>query len=530
VETSPTVPRAGDTGRAPFLPVAARLEARRSLSARKDALRRALLFASDLFVFLLAVAVATLIEGTTDPLWALTMMPVWALVAKLEGLYDSDHPRIWHRTSDEAARIFHWVTVSSAATLFLLRALPEETIRVESALALYFVALCGAFPARTVMRAVWRWLVRAERTLVIGEGPLASSVRRKLALEPHHNIDVVAQLRAISGPMGWSGNGARFGYERASSAAVNGRNGAAATSVSPMSDSDEGTDNSADDPSLPSALSVEDLTHLLEKTEIERIVLAAQELDEETLGRVVAVCRRSGCKLSVVPPMPTMLGTAVELSHIAELPLIEYATWPIPKSTLVLKRLIDLIVGGTLLVLVAPLMMVVAVAIRIDSPGPVLFRQRRAGKNGRPFTMLKFRTMCADAEDRLHEVIDVERLAEPVFKVRNDPRVTRVGRWLRRLSIDELPQLINVVRGDMSLVGPRPEETWLVERYSDAERFRLLMRPGLTGPMQVHGRGDLTFAERLAVEREYVENYTLRKDLQILLRTFSAIVRGDGAY
>ncbi|WP_274717413.1 sugar transferase [Thermoleophilum album] len=484
-------------------------------------------------VFLVAVATATLIEGTTDPLWSLATAPLWALVAKLEGLYDGDHPRIWHRTSDEVARIFHWVTVSAAATLFLLRGLPEQTIRVESALALYFAALGGAFPARTAARALWRHLVRAERTLVIGDGPLASSVRRKLALEPHHNVDVVAQVRSVIGDGElWDRNGTNGSESHVAATEMFARSdtGAPAIAEARAVAGSEKRDGADSKHVVASGLTVDDLTHLVNKYEIERIVIAAQEIDEGTLARVVATCRQSGCKLSVVPPMPTMLGTAVELSHVAELPLIEYATWPIPRSTLVLKRLIDLTVGGALLLLVAPLMAVVAVAIKLDSPGPVLFRQRRAGKNGRPFTMLKFRTMCVNAEERLQELIDVDELDEPVFKIRNDPRVTRVGRWLRRLSIDELPQLINVVRGDMSLVGPRPEETWLVDRYKESERFRLLMRPGLTGPMQVHGRGDLTFAERLAVEREYVENYTLRKDLQILLRTFSAIVRGAGAY
>ena len=138
--------------------------------------------------------------------------------------------------------------------------------------------------------------------------------------------------------------------------------------------------------------------------------------------------------------------------------------------------------------------------------------------------------MCHDAEERISEVISPDELAEPMYKLRSDPRVTRVGRFLRKTSLDELPQLVNVLRGDMSLVGPRPEEVWLVQRYGETERFRLEMRPGITGPMQVHGRGELTFQERLAVEREYVENYRFEKDVRILMRTVSTIFRGRGAY
>ena len=131
---------------------------------------------------------------------------------------------------------------------------------------------------------------------------------------------------------------------------------------------------------------------------------------------------------------------------------------------------------------------------------------------------------------RISEVVSVTELREPMFKLREDPRVTRVGRFVRRTSLDELPQLFNVLVGQMSLVGPRPEEVWLVERYDETQRFRLQMRPGLTGPMQVHGRGELNFQERMAVEREYVENYSLRKDLKILLRTVSTILGARGAY
>jgi lipopolysaccharide/colanic/teichoic acid biosynthesis glycosyltransferase len=225
-----------------------------------------------------------------------------------------------------------------------------------------------------------------------------------------------------------------------------------------------------------------------------------------------------------------MLGTAVELSHLAELPLIEFRTWDSSRSSMAIKRVVDAVGAALALTVLFPLLGVVALCVRLDSPGPALFRQRRAGRDGRPFWMLKFRTMIAGAERRITEVVAVDDLVEPVFKVRDDPRVTPVGRFLRRWSLDELPQVINVLKGDMSLVGPRPEELWLTERYGEAERFRLEMRPGMTGPMQVHGRGELTFQERLAVEREYVENYSIAKDAKILLRTASAVLYGRGAF
>jgi lipopolysaccharide/colanic/teichoic acid biosynthesis glycosyltransferase len=138
--------------------------------------------------------------------------------------------------------------------------------------------------------------------------------------------------------------------------------------------------------------------------------------------------------------------------------------------------------------------------------------------------------MVVDAPQRLREVIDIDELEQPMFKLRRDPRVTPVGRFLRRTSLDELPQLFNVLRGDMTLVGPRPEQLELVERYGPEHQFRLSVKPGLTGPMQVYGRGELTFDERLAVEREYVENLSMRRDLRIMLLTFAAVFRGKGAF
>ena len=190
----------------------------------------------------------------------------------------------------------------------------------------------------------------------------------------------------------------------------------------------------------------------------------------------------------------------------------------------------DLALGAVFLIVAALPMVLAALAIKLDSPGTVFFRQTRIGQDGRPFRILKFRTMVARAEELLPQLVDVAGLEQPAFKIKDDPRVTRVGRFLRRYSLDELPQLVNVLTGEMSLVGPRPEEAALVERYTDDQRRRLAVKPGLTGPMQVNGRGDLPFEARLALELDYIERYSLRRDVAILLRTIPAVIRGNGAY
>ena len=196
---------------------------------------------------------------------------------------------------------------------------------------------------------------------------------------------------------------------------------------------------------------------------------------------------------------------------------------------MMLKRGLDLIVGLPLALLAAPLFPLIALAIWLEDRGPVLFAQRRAGRHGAPFRLLKFRTMHVGA-DRSLEDAAARSCPSRCSSSAAIPRVTRVGRVLRRLSLDELPQIWNLLRGDMSLVGPRPEQLELVERYSAEHRFRLEVKPGLTGPMQVHGRGELTFAERLAVELDYVENLSLGRDLRILALTPVSVVRGTGAF
>jgi len=195
----------------------------------------------------------------------------------------------------------------------------------------------------------------------------------------------------------------------------------------------------------------------------------------------------------------------------------------------VLKRSLD-VAGGILgLAVTAVAGPAIALAIKVDSPGPIFFRQERVGQGGERFTIYKFRSMQYDAEEALQELLPLEELDEPVFKLKDDPRRTRVGRFLRRWSLDELPQFWNVFKGDMSLVGPRPEEARIVDHYSDWHRRRLSIKPGLTGPMQVNGRGDLSLDERVQLELDYIENYSLWRDLTIIARTVPAVLRGQGA-
>ena len=191
----------------------------------------------------------------------------------------------------------------------------------------------------------------------------------------------------------------------------------------------------------------------------------------------------------------------------------------------------DVVLGAMTLAVMALPMAGIALLVKLDSPGPIFFRQTLAwGRMADRSGMFKFRTMVDHAEEMLPQLVDLEALSQPAFKLRSDPRVTRVGRVLRRWSVDEVPQLLNVLAGEMSLVGPRPEQVEVVARYTDDQRRRLAVKPGMTGPMQVSGRGDLPFEERLALELTYIGRYSLRRDLRILVQTIPAVVRGDGAY
>jgi exopolysaccharide biosynthesis polyprenyl glycosylphosphotransferase len=442
----------------------------------RDALLRRMLALGDAVSALLASASLGVLFASDFALllWSALFVPVWLVLAKVQGLYDRDHRTLRHVTVDELPAIFIWATMGISLLALVLARTPAGPISPSQAVGAWLIVLSSAFLLRAGARMVWRWITPPSRTLVVGGGALGAATRRKIELFPDIHVEVVAEWDEL-----------------------------------PASDLAAYADALGD---------------------LDRVILASQTIDEESIASLVAYCRRRNMNLSVVPPVRGMLGTAVQLNHVADLPVVEYNTWDVSRSTLLLKRVLDVTLASVGLVVLSPLILPIALAIKLDSRGPVLFSQLRAGRNGRPFRMRKFRTMVSDAEQRLPELVPFDSLRDPMFKLPADPRITRIGRVLRRTSLDELPQLVNVLKGDMSLVGPRPEQVELVARYTPDQLFRLAVKPGLTGPMQVFGRGRLTFEERLAVERDYIENLSLGRDLRILALTLSAVVSGRGAF
>ena len=260
------------------------------------------------------------------------------------------------------------------------------------------------------------------------------------------------------------------------------------------------------------------------------LVLSCPELDGHLLRRLAWRLERDDIDLIVASSLVDVAGSRATVRPVDGLPMLHVEHPRLSGAGRVVKSVFDRVSATAGLILLAPLFVAAAIAIRATSPGPVLFRQVRIGKAGRRFVMYKFRTMVVDAESRKHELVDLNHGDGVLFKIRSDPRVTAVGRWMRRLSIDELPQLINVVRGEMSLVGPRPPLPEEVAAYPSDMRRRLAVSPGLTGLWQVSGRSDLSWEETVRLDLRYVENWSFSLDLVILLRTLSAVCRSSGAY
>jgi len=275
---------------------------------------------------------------------------------------------------------------------------------------------------------------------------------------------------------------------------------------------------------------VDNLPAVTQQYAIDQVIITLPWRYHRKILRLMTECGRLGALPRVVPDLFQMSLGGVDVEAINGIPLISLKQTSLTGLNLAVKRAFDLILTIIALICIAPLWLVIALAIRLDSPGPVLFRQPRAGRYGRPFTVFKFRSMYVNAEAELEKLRARNEASGPLFKLRDDPRRTRVGRLLRETSLDELPQLLNVLRGDMSLVGPRPAILSEVAQYQDWHLKRLEVLPGITGLWQVSGRSDLTFDEMVMLDIYYGENWSLGLDLRIILRTVPQVLFGEGAY
>ena len=436
-------------------------------------LRRMLALGDVLAVSTAAVIVGFWGSGATASLLLVLSAPIWIVAAKLAGLYDRDHRTLRHLTVDELPWLLVWTLSSTAVLTLLLTPFPALDLSSTDRLLVWGAVLGLGFAFRAGMRALWRRVTSPQRVVIVGDGPLAQAVVRKLELFPDIHAEITGRIESC--------------------AALH-----------------------------------DNLDELSEG--LDRIVIACSELSEDLLEKLLPFCRARRVKLTVIPPTRGMFGTATHLTHIADLPLLDYNTWDISRTTLALKRMFDMALAVIGLVLAMPLFLLVGLATLVDSGRPIFFRQTRAGERGRPFQMLKFRTMVKDAEARLQELVPFDDLDAPMFKLKADPRVTRVGRLLRRTSIDELPQLVNVLRGEMSIVGPRPPVPQEVAQYEPWQRRRLSVPPGLTCLWQVSGRNDVAFEDWMYLDLQYIDHWSMGQDINLLLKTVPAVVTGRGSH
>jgi exopolysaccharide biosynthesis polyprenyl glycosylphosphotransferase len=272
------------------------------------------------------------------------------------------------------------------------------------------------------------------------------------------------------------------------------------------------------------------LEKLLDTEVVDEVVFAARERPLHELEPALDACNLRGVDvLMQVPNMPS--SGHMEIANVTgfDMPLLGYSRAPTGELRLMGKRLLDIVGALAAIIVFMPVMIATAIAIRLESPGPILFRQVRSGKNGRKFVMYKFRSMCADAERKKAELLHLNEMDGPVFKIRRDPRITRVGAFIRKSSIDELPQFFNVLLGTMSMVGPRPPLPSEVAQYEPWQRRRLSVRPGITGMWQVSGRNAIDFQKWMELDLAYIDNWSLWLDLKILFRTLPAVIARSGA-
>jgi exopolysaccharide biosynthesis polyprenyl glycosylphosphotransferase len=460
---------------------------------RRDWFLRRLLAASDATCLAAAMAVAmALVGGVRGHSWqeyvlyGLITLPAWVVLFKVYGLYDRDTKRLSHSTLDDLPSLFHGM-LSGCLLMWcwFVLAAPAK-LMFTAILAFAGLAMALVLAGRGIARAGFLRVVSPERVLLIGTGTTSGALIEKMRAKASLQLEPIGMVSC-----------------------------------------DDEAGQAVALPRLGCLRNI-DLPRLMVEHRVGRVVVADAEVEGEQLLEVLRDCKTVSVKVSLLPATCSALGPAVEVDDLHGVTVLGINPSVLSRSSRMAKRGLDIVGAALLSLLALPVLMVLAVAIKVDSPGPVLFRQERIGREGRRFRLLKLRTMVLDAEARRAELLAQSK--DPGWlHLEHDPRITGVGRLLRLASLDELPQLWNVLLGDMSLVGPRPlvaEENRMVDDWA---RGRLDLTPGITGLWQVLGRTSIPFEEMVKLDYLYVTNWSLWGDVRLILRTLPVVLRRDGA-
>ena len=449
---------------------------------RRDALFRRSLLAADVVAIVGALVLTVALSSRRVPLqltWeSLAGVPILLVGAKLLGLYDRDETLLRKTTLDEAPKLFQLATLSALVAWLAGRLIVAGTLDRKETLFLWLAMATLLICARSVARVLALRLAPTERCLFIGDERSAAIVGSKLVGHGGIKAKVVASL-----------------------------------------DLNEAAPWSTDAFSAPRLSEIRDLARSLD---VHRAIIApgwGAGADAGKTLNLVRTLKAVGVRVSVLPRMLEVVGSSVEFDDLHGVTLMGVRSFDLTRSSAAVKRTFDLFGASIGLLAVSPLMVAFAIAIKLDSRGPVFFRQLRVGRHGQRFHMFKFRTMIPEADAMKDSLRDRNEAQEGLFKIAKDPRVTRVGRLLRTSALDELPQLLNIVRGEMSLVGPRPlvlDEDQCIDGW---HRRRLELMPGMTGPWQILGPARVPLKEMVAIDYLYVANWSLWTDVKILLRT-----------
>jgi exopolysaccharide biosynthesis polyprenyl glycosylphosphotransferase len=443
--------------------------------------RRSLIAADTLAALLALLLCGALVDGVTIQASVLLGLPLVILASKLSGLYDRDELLIRKTTFDEAPALFQLATVYTLVSWMLDDVILGTSLGNAGA-ALLWASLWGlSIFCRRIARYVASRSVPVERMLLIGDADTYARLGDKLAMGGMH-----AQLVG------------RLSLQR----------------VSGFSSEERSVDRDT-------------MRALVHDLHVHRVMIAPSQTNPQVTLDLVRAAKAAGVRVSIVPQIFDVVGNSVVFDDLHGMTVLGVREFALSRSSHAVKRGFDLFGALGMLLLMSPVMAVIALAIKLDSRGPVFFRQERVGKAGRRFQIFKFRTMVPDAEARKADLM-VMNEANGLFKIKGDPRITRVGQLLRKSSLDELPQLFNVVRGEMSLVGPRPLIGAEDETITGYDRRRLRLTPGMTGHWQIMGSSRIPMHEMVKVDYVYVTTWSLFKDLTILVRTIPYMLARRG--